>query len=112
MAQPEKLIENSILSWLRWKGIFAMKIKTTGTFDQKLGKFRKPSPWYRKGVSDILGIYKGKFLAIEVKSAKGKLSPHQILFQQEVKEHGGHALTVRSVEELDFQLKIIDGVGA
>lgn len=85
-----------------------MKIKTTGTFDQKIGKFRKPSPWYRKGVSDILGIYKGKFLAIEVKSAKGRLSPNQIIFQQEVTEHGGYALTIKSIEELELQLKIID----
>lgn len=109
MAQPEKIIENQLISWLQWKSIFTFKVRTTGTFDQKLGRFRGASRLYKTGVSDILGIYKGRFIAIEVKAPKGRLSPNQILFQQEVKEHGGIALTIRSVEQLELELKIIDG---
>lgn len=53
-----------------------------------------------KGKSDILGIYKGKFLAIEVKRPSGRLSLDQELFLEEVKKHGGIAIIARSVEDL------------
>ncbi len=104
----EKQIENHILAWLKFKGIFTFKIKSMGTFDEKLGRFRAPSPWYRKGVADILGIYKGKFIAIEVKSAKGRLSPFQEIFLKDVTNEGGIAILARSVEDLEAQMKIID----
>jgi hypothetical protein len=105
MRQPEKAIENQILSWLKWKGIFTFKIKTMGTYDPTLKRFRTPSPWYKRGVSDILGIFKGKPLAIEVKTLKGKLSPAQVVFQQEWKEHGGISIVARSIEDLEEKLK-------
>lgn len=97
----EKQIENQILSWLKMKGIMAWKVKTVGTFDQKLGKFRKPSAWYRKGVADIIGIYKGKPLAIEVKSKTGSLAPHQREFLEEFAREGGIAMMARSVEQVE-----------
>lgn len=78
----------------------AFKIKSMGTFDVKLGGFRRPSPWYRKGVSDILGIYNGKFLAIEVKSEKGKVSPAQALFLSDVRLNGGLGFVAKSIEDV------------
>lgn len=107
----EKQIENQILSWLKVNEIFAFKVKTVGTYDEKLGKFRRPSIWYRKGTSDILGIYRNKFLAIEVKSEKGRTSPFQDLFLHDVKEHGGIAFVAKSVEDVEYQLKLEDERG-
>ncbi len=114
MSQPEKKVENQILSWLIHKGFFVFKVRTTGVFDQGLGRFRGSSHLYKTGVSDIIGIFKGKFLAVEVKAPKrmdgdkvrraGVLTPNQVQFQREVKEHGGIALTVTSVEELESAL--------
>lgn len=106
----EKQIENQVLSWLKWKGILAWKIKSVGTFDPTTKRFRAPSPWYRKGVSDILGIYKRKPLAIEVKSKKGKLSPAQVNFLHEFKDNGGIAFVVRSIEDLEVQLKAVEDI--
>lgn len=108
MPSKEKIIENHILAWLKFKGIFSFKIKSMGTYDPKIGRFRAPSPWYRKGVADILGIYKGKFLAIEVKTKVGKISPFQESFLKDVTEEGGIAIVARSVEDLENQMKVID----
>jgi penicillin-binding protein-related factor A (putative recombinase) len=104
----EKAIENQILTWFNFKGILAFKVKSTGTYDEKLKRFRRAAANYRVGVSDILGIYKGKFLAVEVKSAKGRLSPRQETFLYNVRCHGGIAIMARSVEDLEQQLKVID----
>lgn len=102
--QPEKAIENQILAYLKSRQIFAFKVKTVGTYDQKLGKFRKPSPWYRRGVSDILGIYEERFLAIEVKSPKGRLTLEQGLFLKDVIDEGGIAFVARSVIDVTRKL--------
>lgn len=53
------------------------------------------------GGSDLIGIYKptGQFLAVEVKSAKGKSSAEQLNFIEQVKASGGIAGIARSVQE-------------
>lgn len=106
MTQPEKHIENSILEFLALHNIFAFKVKSQGTFDQAKGQFRRPSRYYKKGVADILGIFNGKFLAIEVKSAKGRLSPVQKLFLEQVHANGGMAFVARSIDDVATELAI------
>lgn len=101
MATPEGLIEKAILRYLGMRGdCLFWKVKTTGTYDAKLGRYRVSSPLYRKGVADIICVYKGQPLAIEVKSEKGRLSVEQQLFLKEFVEHGGRALVARSVEHV------------
>jgi len=56
------------------------------------------------GVSDIIGIYKGRFLAIEVKTAKGKLTVAQVTFQHTVQQEGGIAFVARSVQDVEDRL--------
>lgn len=88
--------------------ILAFKVKSQGTFDPKTKQFRRPSKYYKRGTADILGIYKTRPLAIEVKSERGKLSIHQKIFLQEWVNHGGIAIIARSVEELTKKLGEID----
>lgn len=51
------------------------------------------------GGSDLVGIYKGKFCAFEVKSAKGKATEAQLNFIAAVIRHGGIAGVVRSQQD-------------
>lgn len=53
------------------------------------------------GGSDLIGIHKptGRFLAIEVKSPKGKPSPAQLNFIEQVRSAGGIAGIARSPED-------------
>ncbi len=53
-----------------------------------------------RGISDIIGIYQGRFLAIEVKTPKGKLTDSQRAFIQRVNREGGIAFVARSVEDV------------
>lgn len=55
----------------------------------------------RKGVSDIMGFEKktGRFVAIEVKFGKDKLSIHQIDFLQRVSKNGGIAIVAKTFDQ-------------
>ena len=103
----EKEIENSILAYLQaLPGCFAWKNQSTGVYDPTKGIFRKSkNKFHLNGVSDIIGIYKGKFLAIEVKTPKNKLRPdHQVSFIAQINMSGGLAFFATSVEEVKEKL--------
>ncbi len=51
------------------------------------------------GSSDLIGLYQGRFLALEVKRPGGKLSPDQERFLALVTKLGGVAAVVHSAEE-------------
>lgn len=106
--QPEKILENEILEYLAANNIFCWKIKTTGTFDPKTRGFRRTGKWYKKGVADILGIYKGKFLAIEVKVKGSYPAPNQRIFLQDVLNHGGVSFIARSIDDVKKHLGEVD----
>ena len=80
----EKSIEQAIRRYL--KGIGA--------------KVEKIHPWAHNGVPDLLGCYRGKFLALEVKKPGGVLSPLQQRELRQWAEAGAIAGRVESVEEV------------
>jgi len=100
--QKEKEIENSILDYLAhipnskfWKN------QSGGIFDSKRQCFRKSfNKFHINGVSDILGIMGGRFICIEVKSPKGRLSPNQKVFLGEITSLGGLAFMARSIDDV------------
>lgn len=100
---PEGIIKNAILSWLSsHPDIFAFPIDSTGIYDPVKKIFRKKHSIYHiKGVSDILGIYKGRPLAIEVKSKTGRLSDEQKYFLRRFEAAGGIAIVARSVQDVE-----------
>ena len=100
MQGEEKRIENAILEWLAMKDIFAFKVKSQGTWDPTKKVFRSPSKYYKRGTADILGIYKCRPLAIEVKSKTGKPTIHQKIFLQAWQDNGGIGFIARSVEDV------------
>lgn len=97
----EKEIEHGILHFLNaFLGVRAYKIQTTGVYDANRGCFRKRGKYVRKGMSDIIGIVEGRFLAIEVKSENGTLTPDQKSFILDVNESGGIAFVARSIQDV------------
>lgn len=97
----EKEIEHGILHFLNaFLGIRAYKVETTGVYDSKRGCYRKRGKYVRKGMSDIIGIVEGRFLAIEVKSENGTLTPDQKSFILDVNESGGIAFVARSIQDV------------
>lgn len=61
-----------------------------------------------KGFSDLFGFRKsdGKAIFIEVKTAKGRASPHQLNFIEQMKKNGAIAGICRSAEDA---LKLVNG---
>lgn len=115
------MIENQILTFLANKKIFAWKNQSTGTFDPRKGVFRKSRNTHHiNGVSDILGIIDGKFLAIEVKKPyvskktmqfkyrtqeelEKLASEDQVKFINKVKSQGGIAFYADSIDIVEDQ---------
>lgn len=98
----EKDIQSAVLQYLKIKGYFVWKQNNTG--------IRKPNgsyiPSQMLGVADIIGVGpKGRFVAVEVKRPGGKLSLHQERFLMEVREKGGLAVVVQSVDHIIEILK-------
>lgn len=53
-----------------------------------------------RGSSDLIGIHRGRFVAIEVKSATGRATREQIAFLGMVRALGGIAVLARSVDDV------------
>lgn len=98
----ESDIQLAILDYLNARGIFAWRNNTTGIYDPVKKVFRKSKSKYSiNGVADILGVYKGRFLAIEVKRPSGaKASEDQMLFLARVNQSGGLAFIAKSIEDV------------
>jgi len=103
----EKDIESLILDYLKvipqsrfWKN------NTTGIFDPATGKMRLLNGRHHaKGAADILGVINGRFVAIEVKRPKGKVSDSQEDFLQSIVNAGGIAFIAYSLDDviINFQ---------
>jgi hypothetical protein len=87
---PEKSIQNKIRRFLVYQG--AYHFKHFGCM------------FSRAGVPDIIACLQGRFVGIEVKSEKGKLSDLQKLNIQQIREAGGIAFVARSVGEVEEAL--------
>jgi len=99
---PEGRIKAGCLRYLERRGFFVWNNPT--------GAVRiAPDRWVhfgRKGSPDIIGVLPdGRFLAVEVKSPHGRLSPEQSAFLEKVRRLGGMALVVRGWRELDGALR-------
>lgn len=57
-----------------------------------------------KGSSDIIGIYRGLFLAVEVKTPKGRVSADQQIFLDAVNRAGGIAFVARDKKDVKTML--------
>jgi hypothetical protein len=102
----ENEIELGILVYLRSVGVFCFKVPTTGFYDTNRKAFRKQeNPFVLNGVSDILGIRDGRFIAIEVKTKTGVVSEEQEAFIKKIKEMGGMAGVARNIDDVREILK-------
>lgn len=101
MGVKESDIQKDIIHYLKIMGALCWRNNSIGIYDKSFGGFRKLNGYgCRVGVSDILGIWRGRFLAIEVKSPKGKLTEAQSAFLLDVQRHGGIAFCARSLNDV------------
>lgn len=98
----ESIIKEQILCFLWYRKVFCWNNESVGIYDVKRAAFRRKNSRFQiRGVADICGIFNGKPLYIEVKSAKGVLSEYQEAFLKRASEAGGIAFVARSVEDVE-----------
>ena len=92
----EKIIQNQIIDYLRYKGIFFYRNNS--------GAFKRDEHFYRFGAPgspDIICVINGQYVGIEVKGDKyGKQSKYQKRFEEDLIRAGGKYILAKSVEDV------------
>ena len=108
----ENEIQNLILQYLQFQRGFFWRNNSTGIYDPTIKGFRKLPKYAIRGVSDILGIIPsdddncfGRFVAIEVKGPKGKVTKEQKDFLDIINVNGGLGFVARSIEDVKEKIK-------
>jgi len=105
---PRTITETEIVNWIldylkTVHGVY-WRNNTQGTFDPTTQSYRPFNGL--KGVSDILGIYEGRFIAIEVKTPQNKKRPsHQVEFIDMININGGLAFFATDVNTVRTKFK-------
>jgi hypothetical protein len=111
MTLPERTIQAQILDYLRYRGIKAFRINAgmIPTGEKRSRRMIRLAP---KGFSDIVGVlgeafgqHQGKAIFVEVKTTKGKTTPFQDIFLEEMREQGALAFVARSTEDVERELE-------
>ena len=90
-------LTKAIIDCITLGGGYATRVNTQGQYNEKLGKWTKSTT--RLGTSDIISLVDSKFIAIEVKIGKDKLSEHQIKTRDEIINSGGFYIVATSFSE-------------
>lgn len=92
----ESAIKNSIMTALRKEGGFWWRVGS--------------SPYQRSGCPDILGVYWGVMIGIEVKTPEAYkkkdlgCTPNQVLFMKKMRDNGARVIAVCSVAQVQVFL--------
>lgn len=99
----EQELVNQIIDYLAYQKECFVWRQNQGAFKTETGGFYKFSSI--KGISDIIGCYKGKFLAIECKVGRNKPSEAQIDFMNRISKLGGVSILAYSLNDVTEALK-------
>lgn len=92
MAQPEARLSRKIMEALRARGAFVFKVWG--------------SEHMMAGLPDIIGCYRGRFIAVETKMPGGRLSQRQVYVIAKLRAAGARVVVAQSVSEA---LRVLDG---
>jgi len=90
----EQNYQKKIVKMLEARGAYIIKVITAS----------------KKGVPDIIGCYKGHFIAIEVKTptTMNNVSPLQQYNLREINDRGGYAIVAWEVKDVEKMLEVVD----
>lgn len=75
----------------------------------KIWNFRYQAQANKYGLPDVIAIYKGYFVGLEIKTDVGKATSLQKMVLSDINDAGGYGALVRSVEDVWRVLEKIDG---
>ncbi|QFP95793.1 holliday junction resolvase [Gordonia phage CherryonLim] len=85
MSQPEARLSRKIMTALRNEGAFVFKVHG--------------GPMMMAGLPDIVGVYLGRFIAVETKMPGNKPSDLQLVIHDRIRAAGGQVVVAHSVDE-------------
>jgi len=92
----ESKITKAVMAYLKGRGVWCFKVAG--------------GPMQQRGVPDIICCVNGAFVALEVKRpGLGRLTDLQALTIERIRESGGVAEVVTSVEDVAALLEVIEG---
>ena len=94
-----------VCSYLKMHGYFVGRVNTTGTYNQKLGRFIKSGS--TKGMADVTAVIRGKHVSIEIKVGRDKPRPEQLKVKEQIEQSGGVYMFVRSYDDFLRQIQTI-----
>jgi len=103
--EKESDIQQTILDYFSYAKVFHYRQNSGGGYksgDRFIPRFASVS-----GLPDIVCIIRGKYIGIEVKTAKGKQSESQTDFQKELESAGGTYILARSLDEVIEKLESV-----
>jgi len=106
MSTAANKLQAEVILKLDKAKIFHWKQNTMPVWDPKLrggyGAYR--SHGGMKGVPDIICIVDSRFIGLEIKAGKDRISADQVLFKKRCERHGGLYFIIRKVEDVDIML--------
>lgn len=97
---PEREIQKTIIDYLsvmeKMGGLYFVRVGS-GAIHTAEGRYFKSG---KAGAPDIIVLYKGKYVALEVKTESGKLSSDQLKTKEMIIKCGGDYQVVRSLDDV------------
>ncbi len=93
-------IQATVCEYLQRKKHFFSRINNTPIFDQRKNIYRALPKFTRKGFPDILVLWKGFPVFLEIKSPKGRQSPEQKEFQLDCDKQGIEYHLIKDLDEV------------
>ena len=78
---------------------------TVGIYDKEMGGLRNSG--MKKGLPDVIGIYKGQFIGVEIKIGKDRQSDYQKEREQEINEAGGLYFIAKTFDQIKPLLDVV-----
>ena len=104
--KPETALVKQLIEYLELRGTVVTRVNSGLKVIEDKNQLRRVFRGAKKGTSDIIGCFRGRYFAIEAKVEPNKATLDQEIFLDQVREAGGIACVAYSIEDVDNALEI------
>lgn len=98
----ERDIQRAIITYLRRRGAVVIRVNSGSIQTESGSRFNGAAA----GTSDLIALYQGKFIAIEVKRPGNTPTAKQQAFLERVRQAGGVAFVATSIDDVARELEL------
>jgi len=97
-------LTDAVIKLFQVNGGNAWRINTMGIYDKEKGSYRTSG--MKKGLPDVIGIYRGRFIGVEVKIGYDKQSEDQKKREVEINAAGGKYFIAKTFDQIKSDLDV------